>query len=344
MDIFILLLMSLFVYFIPKANVDYLSNKSTKSLKGLLALFIIFHHVSQKITTGANFSNFEYMGRYIVTLFFFLSGYGLYFQYSNDATYMENFLRKRLTRIFIPFFVFIVIYVIYRASLGEVVNVDFFLSFWRDHSNIIYNGWFINSIIVLYVIFYVSFKKKDSKIAIFKLVFFTLVYIFWKAYQNHGDWEYVSIMAFFLGVFWMKDRSLIDKFIEKNYFVLLVSFSILMYVFRHYEVIMKNIGITNKYVYYGIVGNLCTMIFVVYFLLLTNKLNFSNKYLDFLGNISFEIYMIHGLVMHYLGKFFVSSAVNDVIYTIVVLLVSIVFAYCIKKLIIIFEKKLMKTV
>ena len=344
MDIFILLLMSLFVYFIPKANVDYLSNKSTKSLKGLLALFIIFHHVSQKITTGANFSNFEYMGRYIVALFFFLSGYGLYFQYSNDATYMEKFLRKRLTRIFIPFFVFIVIYVIYRASLGEVVNVDFFLSFWRGHSNIIYNGWFINSIIVLYVIFYVSFKKKDSKIAIFKLVFFTLVYIFWKAYQNHGDWEYVSIMAFFLGVFWMKDRSLIDKFIEKNYFVLLVSFSILMYVFRHYEVIMKNIGITNKYVYYGIVGNLCTMIFVVYFLLLTNKLNFSNKYLDFLGNISFEIYMIHGLVMHYLGKFFVSSAVNDVIYTIVVLLVSIVFAYCIKKLIIIFEKKLMKTV
>ena len=94
-----------------------------------------------------------------------------------------------------------------------------------------------------------------------------MVYIFWKAYQNHGDWEYVSIMAFFLGVFWMKDRSLIDKFIEKNYFVFLVSFSVLMYVFRHYEVIMKNIGITNKYVYYGIVGNLCTMIFVVYFLM-----------------------------------------------------------------------------
>jgi len=65
-DIFILLLISLFVYLIPKTDVDYLSNKSTKSLKGLLALFIIFHHVSQKITTGENFSNFEYTGRYIV--------------------------------------------------------------------------------------------------------------------------------------------------------------------------------------------------------------------------------------------------------------------------------------
>ena len=344
MDIFILLLISLFVYLIPRTDVDYLSNKSTKSLKGLLALFIIFHHISQKITTGENFSNFEYMGRYIVALFFFLSGYGLYFQYSNNATYMENFLKKRLVRIFIPFFIFIVIYVIYRATLGEVVNVDFFLSFWKDHSNIIYNGWFINSIIVLYVIFYVSLVRKDSKIAEYKLVFLTLVYIFWKAYQNHGDWEYVSIMAFLLGVFWMKNRVSIDKLLEKNYFIFLVSFSILMYVFHYYEDIMKNIGITNKYVYYGIVGNLCTMVFVVYFLLLTNKLNFSNKYLDFLGDISFEIYMIHGLVMHYLGKFFVSSGVNDVLYTIVVLFVSIVFAYYIKKLIIIIEKNIMKVV
>ena len=86
------------------------------------------------------------------------------------------------------------------------------------------------------------------------------------------------------------------------------------------------------------------MIFVVYYLLLTNKLDFSNKYLDFLGGISFEIYMIHGLVMHYLGKFFVSSSVNDAIYTIVVLLVSIIFAYCIKKLIVVIEKKFMKVI
>ena len=284
------------------------------------------------------------MGRYIVALFFFLSGYGLYFQYSNNVNYMKNFLRKRLVRIFIPFYVFIVIYVIYRATLGEVINMDFFLSFWKDHSNIIYNGWFVNSIIVLYVIFYISFVRNNSKTSFYTLTVLTLVYIFWKVYQDHGDWEYVSMMAFLLGIFWMKNRVSIDKIIEKNYFISLVLFSVLMYIFRHYEVIMENIGITNKYVYYGIVGNICTMVFVVYFLLLTNKLNFSNKYLDFLGDISFEIYMIHGLVMHYFGKFFVSSNVNDVLYTIVVFFVSIVFAYYIKKLIIFLEKNIMKAV
>ena len=147
-------------------------------------------------------------------------------------------------------------------------------------------------------------------------------------YQDHGDCEYVSIMAFLLGIFWMENRSFIEKCIEKNYFIFLVSFNILMYIFRHCEVIIKNIGITNKY--------------VVYFLLLTNKLNFSNKYLDFLGYISFEVYMIHGLVMHYFGKFFVSSNVNDILYTIVVFCISIISAYYIKKLIIIIEKNIMR--
>lgn len=41
--------------------------------------------------------------------------------------------------------------------------------------------------------------------------------------------------------------------------------------------------------------------------------------------------MIHGLVMHYLGKFFVSSDVNDILYTIVVFCVSIISAHYIKK-------------
>lgn len=341
-DIFILLLISLFVYLIPRTGVDYLSSKSTKSLKGLLAVLIIFHHISQKITTGETFSNFTYMGWYIIALFFFLSGYGLFFQYSNNATYMKNFLRKRLTRIFIPFYVFIFIYVFYRAMLGEIINLDFFLSFWKEHNNIIYNGWFINSIIVLYIIFYVSFVKKNSKISVFILIALTLVYIFGKAYQNHGAWEYVSIMSFLLGMFWMKKRDAIDKLVEKNYFICLFSISILMYILQHYDVVIKKIGITNKYVYYGIVGNICTMVFVVYFLLLINKLNFSNKYLDFLGDISFEIYMIHGLVMHYLGSFFISSRLNDVIYTIVVLLASIFSAYYIHKIIVFLEKNLMK--
>ena len=64
--------------------------------------------------------------------------------------------------------------------------------------------------------------RNNSKTSFYTLIVLTLVYIFWKAYQDHGDWEYVSIMAFLLGVFWMENRSLIEKCIEKNYFSFLV--------------------------------------------------------------------------------------------------------------------------
>ena len=71
MDIFILLIISIFVYLLPVNN-DYLGVKSTTGLKGFLALGIVFHHLSQWITTGEEFSNFGYMGTYIVSLFFWL--------------------------------------------------------------------------------------------------------------------------------------------------------------------------------------------------------------------------------------------------------------------------------
>ena len=57
MDIFILLIISIFVYLSPVNN-DYLGVKSTTGLKGFLALGIVLHHLSQWVTTGEGFSNF----------------------------------------------------------------------------------------------------------------------------------------------------------------------------------------------------------------------------------------------------------------------------------------------
>ena len=60
MDIFVLLLIAILVYLLPENN-NYLGVKSTSGLKGFLALGIVFHHLSQWVTTGVEFSNFGYM-------------------------------------------------------------------------------------------------------------------------------------------------------------------------------------------------------------------------------------------------------------------------------------------
>ena len=96
MDFFVLILFSVFVYLIPGNDKDYLAVQSTSGMKGIMAIMIIFHHISQHVTTGITFSNFNYMGWYIVSVFFFLSGYGLYTQFTIKDNYLYNFFKKRV--------------------------------------------------------------------------------------------------------------------------------------------------------------------------------------------------------------------------------------------------------
>ena len=64
MDVFVLLLIAVLVYLLSENN-NYLGMKSTSGLKVFLALDIVFHHLSQWITTGEEFSNLGYIGTYI---------------------------------------------------------------------------------------------------------------------------------------------------------------------------------------------------------------------------------------------------------------------------------------
>ena len=78
MDIIILLLITLLIYLLPQ-NKEYLNVKSTSGLRGFLAIGIIFHHLSQWVTSGDEFSNFSYMGTYIVSIFLLFISLGIVF-------------------------------------------------------------------------------------------------------------------------------------------------------------------------------------------------------------------------------------------------------------------------
>ena len=154
MDFFVLILFSVFVYLIPGNDKDYLAVQSTSGMKGIMAIMIIFHHISQHVTTGITFSNFNYMGWYIVSVFFFLSGYGLYTQFTIKDNYLYNFFKKRVFKLLYRYLLLIIIYLIYRVIKGENINFQFFINLFRKNDTIIYYGWFINAILILYITFY----------------------------------------------------------------------------------------------------------------------------------------------------------------------------------------------
>ena len=127
--------------------------------------------------------------------------------------------------------------------------------------------------------------------------------------------------------------AIIDRVIEKYYFIVIILVTVLLFVSHKYDVLLKYLHIEDSYSY-ALAANLDNIIFTIYFIIVfLKKINFSNVYLTLIGRISFELYMIHGLVISMLGKIFVSSRVNDVLFTLFVLIVSLIFAWIINKII-----------
>lgn len=332
MDIFVLLLISILVYLLPE-NTDYLGVKSTTGLKGFLALCIVFHHLSQWVTTGEEFSNFNYMGTYIVSVFFFLSGYGLYVQNEKNENYLNNFLVKRLSRILIPVLIISVIYLIYESINGQVLSSSFFIDLFKKGRTVIYNGWFVDVIILMYIFFYISFRVLGNKtIAILANTVFIILYIVLAIKLGYGFWWYNSSLPFILGLIWAKSKKHIDRVLSNYYFVIFVVVTGMLFLSHKYEFILERIHHVDDYSY-TLASNLDNIIFTFFFILIVRKIDFSNKYLLFLGKISFELYMIHGLVMSIFGNYFVTSRLNDVIFTISVLIISIFLAWLINTMI-----------
>ena len=332
MDIFILLIISIFVYLLPVNN-DYLGVKSTTGLKGFLALGIVFHHLSQWVTTGEEFSNFGYMGTYIVSVFFFLSGYGLYVQNDRKEDYLDNFLSKRLSKILTPFITISSIYLIYRNLNGQELTIPFFVNLFKKGSTVIYNGWFVDIIILMYIFFYISFKMFSNRtISILINTILIVVYIILAIRLEYGFWWYNSSLPFVLGLLWAKNKEYIDRVLRNYYFVILVLITGLLFLSHQYDVVYKKLHLVDAYSY-AFLANIDNVIFTLFFILIVRKIDFSNNYLLFLGKVSFELYMIHGLVISIFGKYFATSRLNDVIFTTSVLIVSIFLAWLINGII-----------
>ena len=333
MDIVILLLITLLIYLLPQ-NKEYLSVESTSGLRGFLALGIIFHHLSPLVKSGEEFSNFSYMGTYIVSIFFFLSAYGLYVQNESRENYLDNFLVKRLSKIIVPFFIISLIYIFYRFVNGQLIDLNFFINLFKQGSTIIYNGWFVDIIILMYIFFYISFKLFQNKfLSIVLNTIFIICYICLAIKLGYNFWWYNSALAFAIGLIWAKNQNKIDRVLEKYYFIVIILVTVLLFVSHKYDVLLKYLHLEDSYSY-ALAANLDNIIFTIYFIIVfLKKINFSNVYLTLIGRISFELYMIHGLVISMLGKIFVSSRVNDVLFTLFVLIVSLIFAWIINKII-----------
>ena len=138
-------------------------------LMGLATLGIIICHCpGNHVLMPKVLEYLMYIGKTGVALFFFLSGFGLFYSLSKNTDSLISWYKKRYIRILVPYLVFCLFPGFFEALIDP--NTDWLryiekltlISYWKNHDC----AWFLAVLIPLYAVcplFYKVIKYEDSR-------------------------------------------------------------------------------------------------------------------------------------------------------------------------------------
>lgn len=235
---------------------DFMSLKKTKALRGVSAVCVILHHISQQeaFKETKTLSFFENIGLYFVAVFFFCSGYGLVKSLRTKPDYFKGFVKNRIVKtLWIPFIINSCLYCLFYKF---IMNSDFPVSKWicgvlgltliNDYA------WFPVVLTVLYIAFFFAYRNEGSEKKgnfIVALVIFFMACLFcieghlawwadsrnwylsnegwasskwWmgvKVFWFSGEWWVNSCIAFLMGILFAQKEKGITAWLKKAYFL-----------------------------------------------------------------------------------------------------------------------------
>lgn len=361
LSVFIIMLIFVLVIGCKKADKgevheDFLDYSIVKGLQGFAALGVILHHVTQEVTQYGRYYKgtinvFVDAGVLFTGLFFFFSGYGLFLSLMKKEEYLKGFIRNRLPAVIVPFFVCNLLFITVNLIMGRQVKPLELLLYvtgivmWNDQM------WFIVELAVLYIVFYLVFRKrKSNEAALRKMAVCILCMNVISLLLGHdglpetkglwffGEWWYNTTWLFFIGMLIAKYKDNIMSFVKKYYYLLLPA-GILLFMALHKATtwMLANVGYWMEYPgHRGYLEKLLTflvqcpmvIVFDLTFLLLSMKIQFKNRILSGLGVITLEMYLLQNIFITKLT--YVID--NDVWFFIAVYAATIVLAFVVHKL------------
>ena len=317
-------------------NEDYTGLGQTKILQGFMALCVALHHMAQKtcapwhqsryIVHGLDF--FVPLGYLFVGVFLFCSGLGLYKSVKTKPDYLKGFVRRRVLPIVIAFYLSEVIYLLVRLAMGEKMDALTALWYLSGLHMANFNAWYVIVIPFFYLAFYFAFKHCGREgAAIGWVTVFALAYTALGIILDHqsdwwmrGEWWYNSIILFPLGLLFGKYEKKMTAFLKKGYWVyLILAFGAVFGLFH-----LATLATDQWWGYYGENWGdpmkllhragccgmqwLACIAFAAACFLLMMKIKFGNGALKWLGGVTLEFYLIHGIFVELFGYNFTDVA------------------------------------
>ncbi|WP_234123302.1 acyltransferase family protein [Clostridium hydrogenum] len=275
-----------------------IDRKLTCQLKGMAIIFVVLAHMTLMYYLDLKtIGNFGAIG---VDIFLILSGYGIYKSYTKKGI-CKQFVVKRLKTIYVPFIIVVLFEVLWRfysenAHYSLYRLITFFTGF--DAKRILDGTyWYISYIILWYLIFIIVYKFSKYKILnLILLFYFAYLFKVSKFIDPVKDlsWQYsIHFIAFPIGVLVASYEGKIIKLLANNVYKLVIAILVVGSISAHY-VFSYNSD------YYWLYNFNVAMFFIVTAIFL-QSLGFMSKFLNFVGNISYEIYLVEMQILIYIN-------------------------------------------
>ena len=271
--------------------------QETLPLRGILAVCVFLNHLSAHLDAASPWVlDFEMWGTPSVACFFLLAGYGLaYSVKTKGPAYLDGFFRKRLSKLLLPFAMMIIIYQSYKIMCGTFSWHGLLVEPSRF-------SWFIYVLLVWYVGFYLCFKNSCShKSSILKVWLFTVVYMS-VTVKLHLIYYWISILPMPMAITYVFYEEKSRNYIQQHPYL---SLSVVGGVFA----MVMGYTLYGIYVHqlpgWGPLVYTTLPIWVVFFTYMLGGAK--NVITNFLGRISYEIYIVHGFILLLLGDIIIAS-------------------------------------
>ena len=287
-------------------------------LKGLLAVLIVLHHLTYEIKNPL-LQPFHSWGAPIVSVFFFISGYGLMTSYKNKGEqYLSDFVKRRMfDAVILPFLLALLLYRCMATGLPNIADAISLLA--TKGITTLPNSWFVFAILYSYATFYLSCKKRRKNI-LSPLILSSIIYSIITCWLGYDRCWYISILAFPAGcVFACHWQAFLNSsFHWRNWVIpVCLAFVSVLYMLHH------EVGYMFTYILIPLM--------VIY---LCSSLNIERmgrlKVVKLLSEISYEIYLCHGIAMFLLNETLLIRATSG-IYVLSVFLLTFIFAFIVKR-------------
>lgn len=310
------------------------AKSTSQSLRGIMQLGIVCSHLSY--TTAEPWLLFylsNKIGTSIISMFFFISGYGLMTSLPKSSGNIRS-IALRLWELVRPMLIISLLFLLYQCFAYEY-NSEWLERLVRNGITPLPNSWFVYVLLWLYLIFWFIFNylKCNRAIGLFLLLCLSLVQIGWAIYLGYERAWWVTTLAFFSGCLYAQYEEQIYDAVNHWWALFLIIMGTAICVVSRVEYLLLLPYIAIPIVIIILINRIGYSQWIEEQIYPPHKSfqNKSRRILDYLSKISYELYLVHGAVIIILRGHFIHIE-NDYLYGLLVMICSILLASIIRKI------------